>query len=175
MACNITLAGLTRDCKNSQGGIKEVYISDYANVKAISYDTNKTTISAITMTASTTFHTYKFRKQTASMTTTIDNTESPVYTTELSLKFSKMETVKRVEISALAQGEMSVIVRDTNNQYWYLGKDYPVVMSAGTINSGTNLTDFQGYEITLQDISIDSPMQVATASLSTILDGNQTI
>ena len=49
---------------------------------------------------------------------------------------------------------------------WYLGKDMPVMASAGGAESGTAYTDGNRYTITLQDNSMDYPYEVKTAPSS---------
>ena len=71
-----------------------------------------------------------------------------------------MDTTKRIEISALAQGELAVIVKDANGAYWFLGKDAPVKASAGDGLTGTARADRNGYSITLQDNSLELPLEV---------------
>jgi hypothetical protein len=78
-----------------------------------------------------------------------------------------METVKRVEITALALGDLAVIVKDANGKYWYLGKDEPVNASAGDGQTGTARSDANRYTITLQDNSLQMPYEVS----SSVIDG----
>ena len=173
--CILTLSGIARDCRDNSGGIKEVYIIDYNSVNKVSISAD--IITGITVDSGTTFHTYTFRKQTGTLTTTINADEvagTLNYSSELNMKFSKLETAKRLEVVSLAMGETAVIVRDSNDRFWYLGKDYPVTLSAGSIATGTNLADFAGYDVTLSDISTNAPFEVAkNEELIAILDGNQ--
>ena len=84
-----------------------------------------------------------------------------------------MDTTKRVEIAALAQSELAVIVKDANGSYWYLGLDAPVKASAGDGLTGTARADRNGYSITLQDNSLDLPANILVGDggvdLSTIV------
>lgn len=175
MSYTITLNGLARDCKDSAGGIKEIYIVDYNSVDTVSVLADK--ITGLTLNSGSTFHTYSLRKQTSTLTTTINVDEAAGtvnYSSELNLKFTKLETAKRLEIVSLAMGETVAVVRDSNDRFWYLGKDYPVTLSAGSIATGTNLADFAGYDITLSDIARTAPYEVvANSAFVALLDGNQ--
>jgi hypothetical protein len=71
-----------------------------------------------------------------------------------------METAKRVEMSALAQNELVLVVKDANGKYWLLGKDEPVMATAGEGVTGTARGDRNGYSITLQDTSLEMPYEV---------------
>lgn len=171
MSCNQTLAGIVMDCATSQGGIKEVYIANYDDVASVTVSENE--ITAIEMSDDAKFKKYQFRKQTGSMTSTlnVDDTAGINYvSTELSLVFTKMETAKRIEISALAQGHLAVIVKDCNNMCWYLGKDDYVSASAGSANTGTAKGDSNNYSITLKDESNTFPYLVSESLIDSITE-----
>lgn len=166
MACTQTLNGIAVDCLPAMGGLRVVYIANYADVDSIEIEDGE--VVTITMASGKTFHTYSFRRNTANMTSTlnVDITNGNSVNTDVVLSFLKQETAKRLEISALSIGELVVIVEDANGKYWYLGKDMPVMASAGGAESGTVYTDGSRYTITLQDNSMDYPYEVKVAPLS---------
>lgn len=167
MACtcgNQTLAGLCKDCNGSVGGIIEVYAALYNTVSAITLDSGNTEISAITMTSGSTWYKYQFRKNTGSLSSTLNVTDQgdTYVTSELSLVFNKMETKKRVEMAALSVQDLAVIVKDANGKYWYLGYNEPVNASTGEGQTGTNRTDSNHYGLTLSDTSGSWPYEVSS-------------
>lgn len=178
--CNISLSGLGIDCaRDFSGGIKEVYIIEHQNISAITLNTTKDKITTITTTTgegSTTnkFKTYKFRRETATLNTTLNVTNAPMYSTELVLSFSKYDTTKRIEIAALAKGELSIIVRTVNDSFFYLGYDYPVEVTAGSVEFGQKMEDNNGMSLTFTDIAKQPIFEIDSTSLTDILDGNQT-
>ena len=78
--------------------------------------------------------------------------------------FNRMEAAKRVEIMAMAQGELVAIVKDANGLYWFLGYDEPLAISAGDGLTGTARADRNGYSATLQDNSVALPMEILTGT-----------
>ena len=169
MACTQILAGITLDCASSVGGIKEVYIANYDDVDFVEMDGDL--ITGFSMSGTAKFKKYEFRKQTGSMTSTlnVDETAGVNYvSTELNLVFTKMETSKRVEIAALAVGQLAVIVKDGNNKYWYLGYNDYVSATAGSANTGTAKGDSNNYSITLKDESDSFPYEVAESVIATL-------
>jgi len=90
-------------------------------------------------------------------------------TSDLLLQFNRMETSKRVEITALSLGDLAVIVKDANGKYWYLGKDEPVNASAGDGQTGTARGDANRYTITLQDESLEMPYEVDETIIPSIV------
>lgn len=168
--CVQTLSGITNDCSSNIGGIKQVYIANYDDVESVQL--GEGIITGITMNDSAKFKTYSFRKSSGSMTSTLnkDDTAGTQYvSTVLSLVFTKMETAKRIEISALSKGQLVVIVLDSNGKYWYLGYSEYVSATGGSGNSGTAKSDSNNYTIELTDESLDWPYEVQESVIAGIV------
>lgn len=161
MACNQTLSGIVRDCDPSMGGIIEALIANKEDVTDITVSSNQ--VSAITMASTKKFKKYEFRRNTGSLTSnyTIDLANGVRYVqSDLVLNFGKMDTTKRIELVALAQNDLVVIVKDANGKYWLLGYDEGVNASAADGVTGTARSDRNGYSVTLQDTSHEMPYEV---------------
>ena len=174
MACNITLSEQNLDCRDSMGGIVEVYaLADRSDITAIGETSGQTgMISGLTLTSGAAFVTYKLRKNTGSLVNTYNISEENGTTfvrSELTLVFHKMDTSKRLEISALAIGNMAMIVKDANGKYWFLGKDEPVTMASGTSQSGTAKGDKNGYDAVFACEGKQEPWEVTAAAMATLL------
>lgn len=166
MSCVQILNGIQVDCEPSMGGLKVVYIANHTDVEDFTVTDGQ--ITSITMADGKKFKTYSFRRNTANMTSTlaVDATNGTSVSTDVVLSFLKQDTQKRIEISALSIGELVMIVQDANGRYWFLGKDMPVMASAGGAESGTVYTDGNRYTITLQDNSKDYPYEVKTTPVT---------
>jgi hypothetical protein len=172
MACLITIAGITLDCEASLGGIKQVWITQYDNVKSVTVDDETNQISAITLEADAEWYNYQFRKGTGSLTSTlnVDETAGTNYVSnELALVFTKMETKKRIEIAALSIGQLVVVVEDSNGKYWFLGKDDYVSASAGTGVTGTAKGDQNAYTLTLATDSESYPYELSAEAIQSVV------
>ena len=175
MACNITLSDQTLDCRDGMGGIVEVYaLADRADITAISTTSGSTgMITGFTLDVqSLGFVTYKLRKNTASLVNTYNISEENGTTyvrSELTLVFHKMDTSKRLEISALVIGNMAMIVKDSNGKYWFLGKDEPVTMASGTSQTGVAKGDKNGYDVVLVCEGHEEPWEVTAAAVEALL------
>lgn len=168
MACTQTLSGLAADCAGNIGGIKNVYLANFADISGVTVTTNQ--ISAITMVGTAKFKKYAFKRGTGSMSSTlnVDATNGTNYvSTDLVLQFNRMETTKRVEMTALAQGELAAIVEDMNGKYWFLGKDEPMSATAGDGQTGTARSDGNRYTLTLQDIAETWPLEITSSVITT--------
>lgn len=176
MSCSQLLDGITLGCETSVGGIKEVYIAKYSDVKqpeVSDVEGTKGVITTIEMTEGKKFQVYEFRKQTGSMTSTLNVDEVAginYVSTELNLVFTKMETKKRIEISALSIQQLVVIVKDGNNKYWYLGYNDYVSAVAGSGNTGTSKGDSNNYSITLKDEADTFPFEVKADIIEGIIE-----
>ena len=172
MACLITIAGITLDCESSLGGIKQVWIAQYDNVKSVTVDDETNQISAITLEEDAKWYNYQFRKGTGSLTSTlnVDETAGTNYVSnELALVFTKMETKKRIEIAALSIGQLVVVVEDSNGKYWFLGKDDYVSASAGTGVTGTAKGDQNAYTLTLATDSESYPYELSAEAIQSVV------
>ena len=164
--CTQTLAGIARDCQANQGGIREAYIGNYVDG---AFTVSAGTITAINSGAS--FYHYTFKKDTGSFTSTlnVDNANGINYvSTEINFVFSRMETLKRIEMAALALGDLIVVVKDANGKYWAFGVEEPVNASAGSAATGVARGDANQYTITLLDNAASFPMELSSSAISTL-------
>ena len=171
MACLQTLTGIAYDCEPSMGGIVEVLLANFADIDGVNV-TADNVIDEITMVGSAKFKRYAFPRNTGSLSSnyTFDKTTGANFVvSDLVMVFTKMDTDKRVEITALAQGELVAIVKDANGKYWYLGKDEALTPSAADGLSGTARSDRNGYSFTLQDNSLEMPFEVDSDIIAGLL------
>ena len=172
MACSQLLNGIAASCDTNVGGVREIYIANYDDVTAVEVDEVSNMIKTISMTDSAKFKKYAFKKNTSSMTSTlnVDPANGVNFVqTDLSLVFAKQETVKRMEIAKLSLGELRVIVLDANGKYWFLGQEEFVSATAGTAETGTNRTDGNRYSITLTDYSSSYPYEVTPTIVADLI------
>ena len=172
MACSQVLNGIAADCQTNVGGVREVYIANYSDVTAIEVDDSSNMIKTITMADSAKFKKYAFKKNTSSMTSTLNVDPANgvnLVQTDLALVFAKQETVKRMEIAKLSLGELRVIVLDANGKYWFLGQEEFVSATAGTAETGTNRQDGNRYSITLTDYSSSYPYEVTPTIIADLI------
>ena len=169
MACSTVLTGIALDCANA-GGIKKVYIAPIADVSAVTVTAGA--VSAITMINTKKFKEYSFRKNTASLTKTAtkdDAAGTSFVTSEVALRFAKMDNAKRTEMQALLTGNVYVIVLDNNGEYWFLGYDSYCSASAATGESGTSLGDANQYTINLSAETVEFPQTVDDAIIANLI------
>ena len=161
MSCLQTLTGIARDCATSMGGVRKVWITNHAAVTAKTVTND--VITAVTLSTGETWHAFEFRSETASLEKSwqVNKENGTVYVhSTLTMLFHRMTTAKRIELNALAMGELAAIVLDNNGTYWYLGYDNPVTIDSGDSGTGTAMSDANRYGIVLGDDSILLPYEV---------------
>lgn len=171
MACNSqTLKVIDARCDMSRGGIKEVYIANRDVIQTVEVDEVTQEIKTITIADSATFVKWQFRKNTGAYNSSYSSDAAigtETVTTELTLQFTKAEATKRMAIQAAMVTPSVVIIRDQYDQYIYLGLDNEVTVTAGTMTSGTQTTDLNGFTLTLTDIAGELPHFV----MPTVIEG----
>ena len=168
MACtSAVLAGLAQDCSQSMGGVNKVLIRPYSagTIYFASSADTKVKVDGLTGLTGQTIEwkAYFFRKNNAQVTSTLNADPSNgvnYVSSELQLTFTKQETVKRVEMSALVLGEVMVVYQDSNGIWWALGVNSPVVATAGTAQTGAARTDGNNYQITLTSEDLTWPVEL---------------
>lgn len=148
MPCALT-QGYVLDCKDSLGGITEVYFMASQDVSATTEASG--VITAITKKAGKKFYKYELVKETSSL---VENVNASVengsifYQQELTVILNKLQANTRNEILLLAQNLLVAVVGDNNGKYWYLGKARGLDLTAGSSQSGTAMGDRSGYTLT---------------------------
>lgn len=169
MSCTqYSLKGIARGCKDSIGGIVKVWVNpDYDTARgSVALVEGVENQAKVTSPSSNGWKVFNFFKNTGSMTSTLNVSESAgsSFSTEVSLTFMKQDSAKRLEMLGLLLGQCMVIVKDANQKYWVLGWDSPVEASAGTAVTGTASTDLNGFTVTLKDDSKLLPYEVVQGS-----------
>ena len=186
MACNtVTLNGISAQCHTAAGGIKRVLIAQKEDVDIKTVDENGV-ITEITMADGKYFVQWLFRKNTGSFTTSLTSDPAigtQAVTTDLNLQFTKAEATKRLEIQSAINAAAVVIVelqdkiedKDENgnkvlkDQFILLGKDNEVSVTAVNMQSGTAMTDLNGFTLTFQDVSLELPHFVDASIIPSLL------
>lgn len=167
MSCLQTLGGLLRDCEANRGGVKQVLLANFDDVSTVEVDSTSGKIDTITMATSKKFHRYYMRPEQASMASTLnvnkDNGTNYV-STILAMVFHKMDTTKRIEMTALSVAGLRALVQDGNGLWWLLGYDEPMYASAGDGNTGAKSDDRNGYTLSLEDKSQTFPYEILTGT-----------
>jgi len=148
MACELT-TGYSIDCRDSIGGIKSVYISNYDNVS--SYAETSGEITAITQVTGKSFYQYNLEKEngvfTETQTGSLENGTN-FYEGELTFTVKKLAFAQIQELKLLALSRLWIIIEDNNGKYWSFGHDGGADMLSSTHGTGQAYGDLYGSSLT---------------------------
>lgn len=169
MSCNIT-RGRRKTCINNIGGIKEVYISRYIQYNVADYVGEL----GVELTSVPTRFFYKFELdgRNASFTESMKVDDNGKYfDVNLSLSFVKLDKDTARELNALKSSLFHVIIKLKNGKYYFLGFENGLELSGLEVLSGSNLTDFQGYNLTFEGMEEHKGMLIDNLEEADILVG----
>lgn len=164
--CDVSYTGISRDCNRSRGGILEVWIAARADITINEEDIDDTThtITAITANPVNAFKKYEVEPFTSNYVTNPNpspETNGLDVQTVLTMVFARITAAKQREFQELSKDGASVLVKDANKTWVYLGLDEPLYMTDGSqIETGTARADLNGYTIELTDYSNEVPYVV---------------
>lgn len=161
MACLMS-TGRKLACKDAVGGIKAVYFADYGTLGAA-------TITAGVVTAfSGDFDLYKYDVKGANgleqTITSSDESGTTFYEQTLTVVLTKLGALTQQELQKLIVGRAHAFIEDNNGNFLAVGMTRGTNVT-GTISTGQNLGDLNGYSLT---ISAQEPMMSSFVSASLI-------
>lgn len=148
MACALT-QGYTLDCRDSLGGVTEVYF--IASTDVTSTTEASGVITALVKGTGKRFYKYQLVKGTAMFVENINSNPQNgtiFYAPELTIILNKLQANTRNEILLLGQNLLVAVAKDSNGKFWYLGKTRGLYLTAGSSATGTAEGDRSGYTLT---------------------------
>lgn len=155
MSCDIS-HGRAEQCKDSISGIQAIYVLNYGLYDPytdVTYDTAlglEDVITAISLPALSNI--YKFELKGANtFDTTITSSRdngTTFFEQVLTVQLKRQDAITHKQVKLLAYGRPNIIVQTNANQFFIAGLVRGMDVTAGTINSGTNLGDYNGYSLT---------------------------
>ncbi len=149
MACTL-IEGISLDCRQGAGGIKKLYLTEFANVSSITSSSGSVT--AITMSAGKKFWTVEVELEDAQFdenaTVSIEN-GTTFYEQTLTFSVYKMTAKNRNIVRLLTQNRLMVIVQDADDVYHLAGETRAMHLTASASTTGKASGDKNGYNITL--------------------------
>lgn len=149
MACLLT-SGYSLGCRDGIGGIQEVYIGEW-NGDSLTYQLGTNNIIGTFSGATVSFYTFEQEIETGSYT------ENGVFSTEngtgfyeltLTINLYNLDAALRNKILILGQGKWRIIIKSQKGDYYLMGYQNPVRVSAATPGLGKAYGDLNGATIT---------------------------
>ena len=153
MACENLSLGRLKPCKDTVGGIKNIYFVNYGSFTGIDYNTTDTDVIDDLMTGSDTFNAYKYEVHfSSSFTQNIQSSMengTTAFEQVLEVTLPKLTKDDHKEIKLISFGHPHVIVEDQNGSFFVAGLLNGMAVTGGTIVTGLNMGDLSGYTLTL--------------------------
>ena len=115
---------------------------------------------------------FNFKKNTGELTSemTVNDNGSHYYTNSATCTFAKIDNGKRLSLEAVSSGECTMIVLDSNNQYWLIGAENSVAMTTLTATTGVAISDSNQYSVTLSAEEAHMPILIEADQAQTIIN-----
>jgi len=150
MACAI-VSTYALDCKDAVGGIKNIYVTELANITAVAENASGF-VTAITKSGGSKYYKYALlprAKNDFTQNIMADPALGTVaYEQTINTNFTKLGYVSQLKFQTIIANRCSVIVETKSGQYFLFGKENGVEVSAGSGNSGAAMNEFNGYVLT---------------------------
>jgi hypothetical protein len=161
---------LTGCQKNNVGGIKAVFIANHTEVTGTTLETGTVytgstaeQVISIAMATGKKFWKFDTVKETSSFTqSTTANIQNGTlsFVPNVSLIFNKLDAASRNIIQMLALSLMDVIVLDSNDKLFYLGRVNGMDLTAAEMGSGVAQGDRNGSTLTITGAEPESLREV---------------
>jgi hypothetical protein len=168
MACALT-QGFNLDCRDSYGGVKQVFIMEFENASAITLTAN--VVTGITKLTGKKFWEYKLVAHTAEAEETLtSNRENGTNMVKQSVKFpiNKMSASVRAELMLLARNRLLIVIVDENGVGWLYGYGYGLMSTSFSAKTGKVLSDRNGYELSFEGDEKELAYSVDNTTLGTL-------
>jgi hypothetical protein len=150
MACENLSLGRLKPCKDTVGGIKNIYFVDYGDFTGIAYNVTDTDV-IDDLAAS--FTAYKYEVHfSSSFTQNIQSSMengTTAFEQVLEVTLPKLTKEDHKELKLISFGHPHVIVEDQNGNFFVSGLLNGMSVTGGTIVTGLNMGDLSGYTLSL--------------------------
>ena len=149
MACDLTL-GRKEPCKDSVGGIKNVYFVDFGDLGTVTLTNDEIT----NMTGSSgnlTAFKYELKGNNSFEQTITSSRETGTtfFEQTLTLTLKKLSKEDNKELKLLAYGRPHVAVEDYNGNVFMMGLEHGADVTGGSVVTGSGMSELSGYTLTL--------------------------
>ena len=167
MSC-ILANGIALGCKDSLGGIKEVYIGSTNATTVFTYDVNDVIDSA---TLAPNFFTFEQRNEQGEFVQTgqhsVENGTN-FWEQSVSLIFTKNDAEDRNTLMLLAQSTLMIIVLDQNGKYWVVGESNGADLTASTQSAGKAYGDLNGTTVSFMGKESSPAREMDSVTFATL-------
>ena len=168
MACDIS-AGRTLPCRDSVGGLKNVYFINYSSSASIPLVETAGSEDTVAFDGTWDATNYKYElKGTSSLTTNIQASRengTVAFEQVLELTLPKLSKEDNYQIKLLSFGRPRIVVEDYNGNFFLVGREHGADVTGGTIVTGAAMGDLSGYTLSFSAMEL-TPANIATGTIA---------
>ena len=151
MSCDLS-SGRIEPCKDSVGGIKNLYFVNYDSIDSYTMDgVDVDVIDGFVSTGSITGYKYELKGGNNLEQTVTSSRENGTTFVEQTLTavLKKQDVNTHKQIKLLSFGRPRVVVEDYNGNFFLMGLDHGAEVTTVAVSTGTAMGDLSGYTITM--------------------------
>lgn len=169
MACNIT-SGRALQCKESIAGINAIYVIPYTSASFTANSDNEiTAFPSGSGAAALTAYKFEVKNGGTSFTETVTsdrNNGTTFFAQSLAVTLPSISAAMHKQLKLLAVSRNQIVISLKNGEALLLGKDFGVDVNGGTVVSGANPGDLQGYTLSFMAEEKDPANLLDAATLA---------
>lgn len=164
------LQGREIDCRDGNGGIETVYITELENEASMTVASG--IVTAFTLLTGKKFWTYEVEKENAELVETEQvsvETGTTFYEQVLTFTIMQLTASSRNELRLLAQNRLHIIVKDNNGLFWLLGEERGCdKVGTNEAKTGKAFGDLGGYTLAFLGKEATPFLNVTASLLDTL-------
>ena len=150
MPCENISLGRLKPCKDSVGGIKNIYFINYGDMDGIAYNiTDLDVIDTIGVGVSAYKYEVHFSSSFVQNIQSSSDSGTTAFEQVLELSLPKLTKEDHKEIKLITFGHPHVVVEDQNGSFFVAGLLNGMEVTGGTVVTGQAMSDMSGYTLTL--------------------------
>ena len=153
--------GRLEACKIGISGIRDIYFINFGEITAVTYSGVSPAFGddIVGITGVTKLYKYELKGansfDTNILSSRANGTTAFEQTLTIQLKRQDVATTKNIKF--IAYGRPHVVVRTRNEEFFLMGLQEGADVDTGSINSGTEYTDYSGYQLSLKSTELLPP------------------
>lgn len=169
MACTI-IEGRQIDCRDSIGGVAELYAAEYTNISQAAIIASSGTITTFTMNPGKKFYTFQVEKGNAQVDEKVTSSQENgtlYYEQTLTFNMKKLSAAMRNDVHILAQNRTIWIAKDNNGLFRVLGQTGGMDIGDSTLSTGKAFGDLNGATLTFVGMEKEPASYISQALVTT--------
>jgi|TARA_R110001592_G_scaffold270011_1_gene536321 hypothetical protein len=175
MSCQALDSGRKLGCKNSVGGLQNVYFAGSGDISAVLFNDVGATpgeVLSFTATASSIFKYELVGSNTFTETITSSDSEGTTFVEQsLTMNLQILDNATLNQVKLLAFDRPKIFVEDRNGHLLFLGIKNGMSLTTGTLSSGDGFGDASGFTLEFTGQEKLQGIHVASGILNTSFDG----